>query len=66
MYYKFTDEQNKRLKIKEIFPDALTVYETYNNDIGEINMICRELNCSENDILLTLEQFMHLNSYEYR
>lgn len=48
--------QKKKLiepKIKELYPNVQTVREVYANDIAQINIICREFECTENDLILT-------------
>lgn len=65
-YFQFTELLDKRNKIKEICPTVKTVAEIYGEDGCQINIVCRELNCSENELLLTPEEYQTLNSYEYR
>jgi DNA-binding Xre family transcriptional regulator len=66
MFYEFTKQEANRAKIKELCPNVQTVGEVYANDIAQINIICRELECTENDLLLTYEEYYELNCYEYR
>ena len=66
MFYEFTKQKANRAKIKEICPNVKTVAETYLDDPGQINIVCREKQCSENDLLLTPEEYYYLTSYEYR
>ena len=66
MFYEFTKQEANRAKIKELCPNAQTVGEVYDNDIAQINIICRELECTENDLILTPEEYYELNCYEYR
>lgn len=66
MFYEFTKQEANRAKIKELYPNVQTVGEVYANDIAQINIICRELECTENDLLLTYEEYYELNCYEYR
>ena len=66
MFYEFTKREALRSKIKELCPNVQTVGEFYANDIAQINIICRELECTENDLLLTPEEYYELNCYEYR
>lgn len=65
MFYEFTKKEANRAKIKEICPDAKTIAETYLDDIAQVNIICKEFKCTENDLLLTYEEYYRLNSYEY-
>lgn len=66
MFYEFTKQEANRTKIKELCPNVQTVGEVYANDIAQINITCRELECTENDLLLTYEEYYELNCYEYR
>ena len=66
MFYEFTKQQANRAKIKEICPNVKTIAETYLDDQGWVNIVCREKQCSENELLLTLEEYTYLRSYEYR
>lgn len=66
MFYEFTKQEANRAQIKELCPNVQTVGEVYANDIAQINIICRELECTENDLLLTYEEYYELNCYEYR
>ena len=66
MFYEFTKREELRSKIKELCPNVQTVREVYANDIAQINIICRELECTENDLILTPEEYYELNCYEYR
>ena len=65
-YYEITKKRKLRKRIKEICPDVLTIKETFKDNQSEIYLICRELNCTEDDLLLTPKQFNYLNSYIYR
>jgi hypothetical protein len=66
MFYEFTKQEANRAKIKEICPNAKTIEELYFFDMGQVNIICKEFGCSENDFLLTPEEYYELNSYEYK
>ena len=66
MFYEYTKLLTFREKIKNICPDVKSISETYLDDKDQINIICRELDCTENDLLLTPEEFYELNCYEYR
>lgn len=66
MFYEFTKQEANRAKIKELCPNVQTVREVYANDIAQINIICREFECTENDLILTPEEYYELNCYEYR
>ncbi len=66
MFYEFTKREALRSKIKELCPNVQTVREVYANDIAQINIICREFECTENDLILTPEEYYELNCYEYR
>ena len=55
MFYEFTKQEANRAQIKELCPNVQTVREVYANDIAQINITCRELECTENDLLLTYE-----------
>ncbi len=65
MFYEFTKKEANRAKIKEICPNSKTIAETYLDDIAQVNIICKEFGCTENDLLLTHEEYYKLNSYEY-
>lgn len=66
MFYEFTKQEANRAKIKELCPNVQTVGEVYANDIAQINITCREFGCTENDLILTPEEYYELNCYEYR
>ncbi len=66
MFYEFTKQEANRAQIKELCPNVQTVREVYANDIAQINIICREFECTENDLILTPEEYYELNCYEYR
>lgn len=66
MFYEYTKLLTFREKIKNICPDVKSISETYLDDKDQINIICREFECNENDLLLTPEEFNYLTSYEYR
>ena len=66
MFYEFTKQEANKAKIKEICPKAKTIDETYEGDKGQIQILCREFNCSAMDVLLTPEEYYELNCYEYR
>jgi hypothetical protein len=66
MFYEFTKLEANRAQIKELCPNVQTVREVYANDIAQINIICREFECTENDLILTPEEYYELNCYEYR
>ena len=66
MFYEFTKQEANRAQIKELCPNVQTVREVYANDIAQINITCREFECTENDLILTPEEYYELNCYEYR
>lgn len=66
MFYEFTKREALRSKIKELCPTAKTVAETYEGEEDQIQILCREFDCSPSDILLTPEEYYELNCYEYR
>ena len=66
MFYEFMKLLALREEIKKVCPNVKSIAETYLDDKGQINIICREFECNENDLLLTPDEFNYLTSYEYR
>ncbi|MDD2699375.1 MAG: hypothetical protein PHF17_11295 [Arcobacteraceae bacterium] len=52
--------------IKSMIPTVKTINETYNDDIGSITTICDGLNCDENELLMTQEEYELWMKYKDR
>lgn len=51
-----------RSEIKTICPSAKTIEETYSDDEGYVQLICKELECDKTELLLTKDEYQLVTS----
>jgi len=63
MYYDSVKIRKYRARLKKICPTIKTIKETYGDDKGAIEMICKEFDCGSNELLLTKEEHLEVQRY---